>query len=93
MLEAVVYGLLIAFPLVGVLARRWFVVVLPLVGWPLFYLGLNKGWWLYGTGDGWQSAAWFFTFFGSASTALAVLVARILKPPPKAHRLRFAKSS
>jgi hypothetical protein len=78
--EALVVTLLIAFPVVGALARRWLVVALPLVAWPIFYLGLNKGWWLYGTGDGWQYAARFFTLFGVATTALAVGIARSLKP-------------
>lgn len=92
MLEAAVYSLLIVFPLIGVLARRWPVVVLPLAGWPIFYIGLTKGWWLDGTGDGWQINALFFTLFGTASTAAAVGLARALKPP-KMHALRFAKSS
>lgn len=93
MLEATVSGLLILFPLIGVLARRWFAVAPPLVAWPIFDAGLNKGWWLYGTGDGWEYVALSMTVFGVASTALAVGIARTLKPPPKTHRLRFAKPS
>lgn len=89
MLEAAVFGLLVVFPLVAILTRRWLVVVLPLVGWPIFYLGLDRGWWLYGTGDGWQSARTYFTVIGVASTALAVLIGRSLKPPPR--RRRFVK--
>jgi len=95
MLEVAVLGLLIAFPLLGVLTRRWPVVVLPLVGWPIFYAGLNRGWWLYGTGDGWQSVRTYLTVIGVASTAFAVLVARSLKPPSKRWRFanRFANLS
>jgi hypothetical protein len=37
--EAAVVGLLIAFPLLGILTRRWLAVVLPLIGWPIFYMG------------------------------------------------------
>lgn len=92
MLEPVVYGLLIVFPLIGVLARRWLVVAMPLVAWPIFYVGMNRGWWLYGTGDGWQYVARFFTVLGVATTLLAIGVARTLVPPQEAHRLRFAKS-
>jgi hypothetical protein len=73
--EAAVIGLLIAFPLVGLFARRWLAVILPFVGWPLFYLGLNKGWWGYGTGDGWQYAAALLTAVGVVTTALAVALA------------------
>lgn len=92
MLEPVVYGLLIAFPLIGVLARRWLVVAMPLVAWPIFYVGMNRGWWLYGTGDGWQYVARFFTVLGVVTTLLTIGVARTLVPPQEAHRLRFAKS-
>jgi hypothetical protein len=92
MLEAVVVSLVIACPLVGVLVRRWLVVVLPLVAWPLFYWGLNEDWWLYGTGDGWQRAAWSFTLIGLVTTAVAVAAGRSLKPPPKTHETRLAKS-
>jgi uncharacterized membrane protein len=74
--EVAVIGLLIAFPLVGLLAGRWLVIVLPLVGWPLFYLGLNRNWWGHGTGDGWQYAAALLTVIGIVTTALAVALAR-----------------
>jgi hypothetical protein len=93
MLEAVVFGLFFAFPLIGVFARRWIAIALPLVAWPIFYLGLYKGWWLYGVGDGWQFVAFFFTLLGVASTALAVEFGRSLKRPPKKHLLRFVKPS
>lgn len=88
MLEAAVFALLIAFPLVGALARRWVSVIAPLMGWPIFYLGMNKGWWLYGTGDGWQTIATTMTFVGIAATALAVAGARALRPPSTARRLQ-----
>jgi hypothetical protein len=81
MLQATVITLLIAFPLLGALTRRWLAVVLPLVGWPIFYEGLNRGWWLYGTGDGWQTIRTAFTVIGVGSTALAVLLARNLTSP------------
>jgi hypothetical protein len=91
--EAVLTGLFIAFPLIGVLTRRWLVVALPLAAWPIFYLGLNKGWWLYGVGDGWQYVAWFVTLLGVATTALAVRIGRTLKPLLRTHPMRFAKPS
>jgi hypothetical protein len=78
--EAAVICLLVAFPLVGVLARRWSVLLLPLVGWPLFYFGLDRGAWGNGTGDGWQYAAALLTAVGLVSTALAVAFASRLRP-------------
>lgn len=88
MLDATVYALLIAFPLVGLLTRRWLAIALPLIGWPIFYVGMNQGWWLYGTGDGWEAIARAITVIGVATTALAVAVARSLRPPTKPRRLR-----
>jgi hypothetical protein len=81
MLEVVFFCLLIAFPLIGAGTRRWLAVALPLVGWPVFSLGLDNGWWLDGTGDGWQYAAAGATLLGLASTALAVGIARPAKAP------------
>jgi hypothetical protein len=72
--------LLITFPVIGVVTRRWYALVLPLVGWPIFYEGVHRGWWLYGTGDGWQVARTLLTTVGVATTAFAVLVARRLGP-------------
>ena len=96
--EAVVIALLVAFPLLGALARRWALLVLPLVGWPLLYAGLDAGWWLYGTGDGWETAAAFLTVVGAATTALAIGAARRLErmravpgsPGPTTHSRRAA---
>ncbi len=74
--EAVFIVLLIGFPLLGAFSRRWAALLVPLAGWPLFYVGLDKGWWLYGTGDGWERAAVSFTIVGVLSTALATAVGR-----------------
>jgi hypothetical protein len=57
--------LLIAFPVVGLVARSWAALLLPLIGWPLYYIGLNRGWWGSGTGDGWQFIAAGLTLVGS----------------------------
>ena len=76
MAEAAVVALLILFPLIGVAARSWSAVSLPIIAWPLFFLGLNLGWWGNGTGDGWQYAALLVSAFGVVSTTLAVAAAR-----------------
>jgi hypothetical protein len=76
--------LLVVFPLVGVAARRWLALLLPAIGWPLYYVGLDRGWWGSGTGDGWQYLALVFTTVGVVSTAVAVAAARrvSLRPDP-----------
>jgi hypothetical protein len=79
-MEALVITLLIAFPLVGAVARRWAAILLPLLAWPLFYLGLDQGWWGNGLGDGWQYAAAALGSVGVATTALLVALARRLQP-------------
>jgi hypothetical protein len=73
--EAVLVALLIFFPLVGVVTRSWLALLLPAVGFPLFYLGLNQEWWGNGTGDGWQYVALVVSAFGVVSTGFAVAVA------------------
>jgi hypothetical protein len=77
--EAAVVALLIAFPLVGVVTRRWLAMLLPAIGWPVFYAGLNRGWWGHGTGDGWEYAAVLLTVVGVVTTAFALAVARFVR--------------
>jgi hypothetical protein len=84
---AVVVAMLIVFPLLGLMIRRWLALIFPIVGWPLFYVGLTHHWWGYGTGDAWQFVATFLTLVGVGSTGLAVSVARAFRPP-SAHLLR-----
>lgn len=75
-MEPILVALLIAFPLVGALSRRWSAVALPVVGWPLFSAGLHQHWWGNGVGDGWQYPAVALTAFGVVTTSLAVAAAR-----------------
>lgn len=56
----------VASTLGGVAVGRWWVLLVPLAGWPLFYGGLAAGWWLHGVGDGWEWAA-------AVTTAVSVL--------------------
>jgi hypothetical protein len=67
--------LLIVPALLGLLSRRWVVVVVPLLAWPIYYIGLNRRWWgANGTGDGWQWVAVLVTFVGALTTVAAVEV-------------------
>jgi hypothetical protein len=78
--------LLVAFPVVGLVSRSWVALLLPLVGWPLYYIGLNRGWWGSGTGDGWQFIAAGLTVVGIVSTGLAVAVSRLVRPAFRPRR-------
>jgi hypothetical protein len=71
---ALFLALLLVFPLVGLLTRSWISVLAPLVGWPSFYLGLDRGWWGDGTGDGWQVLLIILTVVGVATTIAGVAV-------------------
>jgi hypothetical protein len=82
--EGVVIAMLVAFPLFGFASRSWLALILPLVAWPLFYVGLTQHWWGDGTGDAWQFVAVTLTLVGVGSTALAVSVAQALWPRPGA---------
>jgi hypothetical protein len=80
MTEGVFVGLIAAFPLVGGAMRRWLALLYPAIGWPLFYVGLNRNWWGDGTGDGWQYLAVLMTTVGIVTTAVAVSVGRAVRP-------------
>jgi hypothetical protein len=84
-MEAIFITLLIAFPLAGFVIRRWTALLLPLFGWPLFYLGLQQGWWGNGLGDMWQYVAAGVLLVGVVSTAIVVGLARRVKPRASVH--------
>ena len=83
--EALFATMVIAFPLAGLATRRWTALALPVVGWPLLYLGLDQGWWGNGLGDGWQYVAAAALFVGVVSTVLLVGLGRRLKPRRSPH--------
>jgi hypothetical protein len=89
-MEAVAVALLIAFPLAGALIRRWHAVVLPIVGWPLFYLGLHEGWWGNGLGEASQYPARVLLVVGVVTTAIHVAVAKRVRPRSTSRRGTFA---
>jgi hypothetical protein len=70
--------LLAFFAVMAAFIRHAVVVVLPLVGIPLFYVGLSSGWWGAGVGDGWQYAAALFTFVGFLDSVLGLAVGGFL---------------
>ncbi|HEV8685766.1 MAG TPA: hypothetical protein VGQ84_00685 [Gaiellaceae bacterium] len=88
-MEATIITFLIAFPVVGALSRRWVGLLLPLLAWPLLYLGLARGWWGNGLGDGWQFAAAALLAAGVITTGLAVAIARRMSRP-KERELQVA---
>ena len=63
---------------VGVLTGRWEAVGLVVAAIPVYYLGLNAGWWGHGVGDGWQYALLAATLVGAIAVAAAVGVRRFL---------------
>ena len=76
MAEAAFGVLIVIFPLLGGAMRRWLALLFPVIGWPLFYVGLNRDWWGHGTGDGWQYVALLMTTIGVVTTALALALSR-----------------
>jgi hypothetical protein len=90
--EVAVVGLMIAFPVLGLLVGRWTALAFPLVGWPLYFLGLTEGWWGYGVGDGWQYGAVMLTAVGVVTTAVAVALARFVQARTATHAGRGRRS-
>lgn len=79
-MEAIVLAMLILFPALGTITRSQVALALPLVGWPLFYLGLDRGWWGSGLGDSWEVSAVALLLVGTVTTTLPVALARHLRP-------------
>jgi hypothetical protein len=77
----------LAFAPVGLLIGRWWAVGVPLIGWPLFFLGLNQGWWGSGLGETWGLALGLLMVFGAAGTVVGILL-RKLEPWAKSHTRR-----
>jgi hypothetical protein len=68
----------IGFFVTALLLGRSWVLLLPVIGWPLFFLGLNAGWWGYGVGDFWQFALILETVIGVAAVSIGLLLHRLL---------------
>jgi hypothetical protein len=70
-------AVLVAGPVLGLVLRRWFVLLVPLVAVPLYFVGLNHRWWgINGTGDSWQVVAVIATLVDMAATAASIAVGR-----------------
>jgi hypothetical protein len=76
MFDAVFFTLLVGLAAAGVVVRRWWFALAPFVVWPVFYVRLREGWWLYGVGDGWASAAVEVTLLSSLLTLTTVATGR-----------------
>jgi hypothetical protein len=62
----------------GLLTGRWAAVAVVAAAIPVYYLGLNAGWWGHGVGDGWQYVLVAATLVGALTVAAAIGVRRIL---------------
>jgi hypothetical protein len=76
-MKTVFVALFLGFPVVGFAFRRWATVLLPLAGWLLYYIGLDRGWWgCCGPGEGWRALAVTLSIAGAATTVLAAAIGR-----------------
>jgi hypothetical protein len=73
-METAAVALLIGLPLTALVTGRRELLALPLVIWPVWFLGLSQDWWGYGLGDGWPFAALFIIAASIASVAVALAV-------------------
>ena len=68
---------------VGVLARTWWVVPAGAAVWPVWFTGLNSGWWGHGVGEGWERNLASLTVLSVAGAAIGVVLVRWLHPPAR----------
>jgi hypothetical protein len=62
----------VLFAGIGFVVNRWWAAILPLVVWPLYYLGLNAEWWGGGVGEFWEGAFALTTVVSVAGAALGI---------------------
>jgi hypothetical protein len=70
----IIFGAIVGVAVAAMVVGRWWALALPFVVVPLLYLGLGRGWWGAGLGDGWEFAmvgVWALAV-GAASVAVAV---------------------
>jgi hypothetical protein len=65
--------------------KRW-ILALPVIWWPLYFLGLHKRWWGHGVGDMWQYALVGVTLLGTAAAAAGLLLHALLGRAASPHR-------
>jgi hypothetical protein len=71
--EALLVLLVAALGAIGFATRSWSALTMPFLAVPAFYFGLDREWWGYGLGDGWQ-----YPMFGVLMTAVAATTAGIV---------------
>jgi hypothetical protein len=69
------------FLLLAVLTGRGWALLIPIVAWSLFYVGLLVGWWGNGVGDLWQLSAIINILAGVAAAGLGLWLRRLPRPP------------
>lgn len=76
----VVFLVLAAFAVgVGFLVGRWSIVILCAAAFPAYFLGLEKGWWGNGTGDGAGILLVMSIFAATTGSAAGVVLRRNAK--------------
>ena len=76
---------------IGALAGRWVVVVPVTAAWPLFMVGVERGWWGNGVGDGWEASLVFGAATAAVGAALGVIARRVVRrPSPVSERRPLA---
>lgn len=68
----------VGFFVLGIAARR--VALLPAAAaWPVYFLGLEQGWWGSGVGDGWEYGLLGATALAVAGAALGLGAGSLLR--------------
>jgi hypothetical protein len=69
--EFTLIALIVASAALGFVTARWWAVAVAVVLILAFYVGLDRGWWGNGTGDGWEYAMVAVAIFAAAGAAVA----------------------
>lgn len=74
------YSLLVLIGLSGAAIGRWWALLIPVVVWPIFYLGVAQEWWGSGLGDGWQFGLLIVLTISLAAVAIGVALRLLVRP-------------
>ncbi|MGH3016310.1 MAG: hypothetical protein ACRDNN_15300 [Gaiellaceae bacterium] len=72
--------LTVAIGLAAAVVGRWWMLLLPVLVWPIYFLGLAQEWWGSGLGDGWQFGLAIVVAISLAAAALGVGLRSLLAP-------------
>lgn len=72
--------------LLAALVGRWWIALLPMIFWPVYYVGRDAGWWPGGLGEFWALLMLADMAAGLAAVGLGLLVRFLVRRAIRSRR-------